>query len=125
MADDSSERVPEPWDGPLPGTLIEFRAVYVVRSRKSSDDADRMASFPRAGYAYAARSRFVAGRIDIEERSACRSRQKLGLPKGEVTCVILNVPLGWIVWQEVENDGEVTEGACRRPTIGVPGTGRR
>ena len=104
MIDDSRAHAPAGTEGPLPGTLIEFRGVYVVRSRKSSDDDVCRASFPRAGYAYAARARFVAGRIDIEERTACRSRQKLGLPKGEVTCVILNVPIGWIVWQEVEHD---------------------
>lgn len=85
------------------GTLVAFRTPILVRSRfGSGEGSSGTARFPREGHAYVVRGQFQAGRIDVEERTACRSRPKLGLPKGEVTCVILNVPLEWLVFKRAE-----------------------
>lgn len=82
-----------------PGTIVEFRAFFVIPSRVREDLGD-MRQLPRPGFAYVVRSQFGPDRVDIEERVACRSRPKVGLPKGSAVSVIMNVPVKWIVVRE-------------------------
>jgi len=85
----------EPWPA---GTVVWFLKPKRVRSRLLRDHpAGQVVEVPRPGCAYVVRSQAKKGVVDIEERLACRARPRMGLPKGSVTSVVLNVPLGWLV----------------------------
>lgn len=92
-----------------PGTLVEFRQVFVIQSRHVEDYDDGVRSFPRLGFAYVVRSQFYPGRIDIEERVACRSRPKVGLPKGAAVSVIVNVPVEWVLIRKSRHAQDATD----------------
>jgi hypothetical protein len=82
-----------------PGTIVEFRAYFLIPSR-IREDGGELRKLPRPGFAYVVRGQFAFDRIDVEERVACRSRPKVGLPKGSAVSVIMNVPVEWIVIRE-------------------------
>ena len=83
-----------------PGTVVEFKAVFAIPSRLR-DEAGGLRQIPRPGFAYVVRSQFRSGFVDIDERMACRSRPKVGMPKGSAVSVLMNVPIEWLIIQGV------------------------
>jgi hypothetical protein len=83
-----------------PGTLVEFRAIFAIPSQLR-DDGGELRRIPRPGFAYVVRGQFRSGFVDIEERVACRSRPKVGMPKGSAVSVVMNVPIAWVLIREV------------------------
>ena len=91
-----------------PGTLVVFKATFTVPSR-TGEDGPPVRSVPLPGHAYVVRGQFIAGRVDLDERRACTSRPKVGMPRGRAVAVVMNVPVEWIAAKEAKNAQEIRE----------------